>query len=629
MLRRLPPLNAVRAFEAVARNGSVTRAARELSVTQGAVSRHVGTLEQWLGARLFVRTQRGHHAHRRKGRPTFARCAARSTRSTTRRASCSKVPDENLLRLKLPPTFAIRWLVPRLARFHALHPRIDVQITTSHERADFDREDIDACIHSEREPPPGPGFRRLVGEVLLPVCSPRLLTRGAPLASPADLARHVLLCSLNRPDDWPAWLAAAGVPQIDGNSGLKFENAALAYQAAIDELGVMIAQRALVAGRPAHRPAGRADRAALAHAGRLLPRVSALSAAPAHGLRHSRNGSCARRRPPKPNRVFFRGVDRRRVQPEGRRRQDHDRPQPARRDRAAQARPLAIDLDPQCHLTHIFGVHPRNADDSIYGFFMRQRPLDEVAQITKSGVIMLPAHLELAKLDSVLGKGVNVVTRLRQALHAPNATPGPVVIDCCPLLNVLSLNAIFAADLVLVPVSADFLSLKGAEQVERALNALEPVFKRRLPRRYLLTRYDARRRMTRRGRGAHARRCCAKTRSVARVIRENVKLAESPAVGLDVFRHAPGSRGAQRLRGAVRRATGCRLFAVTGAGADEADDAVDVERLEAARYALLLAIDDLAWWYIWRRRRSASCCVAAMIRMFSTRWPCLVRILNP
>ena len=183
MLRRLPPLNAVRAFEAVARNGSVTRAARELSVTQGAVSRHVGTLEEWLGAKLFVRTQRGVTLTRRKGPPTFARCAAHSTRSTTRRASCSKVPDESLLRLKLPPTFAIRWLVPRLARFHALHPRIDVQITTSHERADFDREDIDACIHSEREPPAGPGFRRLVGEVLLPVCSPRLLTRGLPLAT--------------------------------------------------------------------------------------------------------------------------------------------------------------------------------------------------------------------------------------------------------------------------------------------------------------------------------------------------------------------------------------------------------------------------------------------------------------
>ena len=209
----------------------------------------------------------------------------------------------------------------------------------------------------------------------------------------------------------------------------------------------------------------------------------------------------------------------------------------------AKQRPLAIDLDAQCHLTHVFGVYPAHADESVYSFFVRQRPLDEIAQVTKSGAILCPAHLELAKLDALLGKGGNVVTRLRHALHAQGAVPGPVVIDCCPLLNVLSLNAIFAADLLLVPVAADFLSLKGAEQVERALNALEPVFKRRLPRRYVLTRFDVRRRMSaaveeRMGEMLRADEVCV-TR-----IRENVKLAESPAVGLDIFRHAPGSRGA-------------------------------------------------------------------------------------
>jgi len=206
-------------------------------------------------------------------------------------------------------------------------------------------------------------------------------------------------------------------------------------------------------------------------------------------------------------------------------------------------RPLAIDLDPQCHLTHIFGVQARLADDTMYSFFLRQRPLDEIAQITRSGVVLCPSHLELAKLDSLLGKGVNIVTRLRMALHQPQSLPNAVIIDCCPLLNVLSLNAIFAADLVLIPVSADFLSLKGAEQVERALNALEPVFKRRLPRRYVLTRYDARRRMS----AAVVDQMAAMLRAeeiCATRIRESVKLAESPAVGLDIFRHAPDSRGA-------------------------------------------------------------------------------------
>jgi chromosome partitioning protein len=160
------------------------------------------------------------------------------------------------------------------------------------------------------------------------------------------------------------------------------------------------------------------------------------------------------------------------------------------------ARPLGIDLDPQAHLSHIFGVQPRLADDSVFSFFVRQRPLGDLAVITRSGVALCPSHLELSKLDSVLGKGVNVVTRLRTALRGAERQDAPVVIDCCPLLNVLSLNAVFACDLLLVPVSADYLALQGAQAVDRALNALEPVFRRRLPRRYVLTRYDGRRRMS-------------------------------------------------------------------------------------------------------------------------------------
>ena len=245
MSRRLPPLNAVRAFEAAARNASFTRAARELFVTQGAVSRHVATLESWLGAKLFTRTQRGIELTA-KGSAYFRLLKGALDQIDHATQQLQHAPDENLLRLKLPPTFAIRWLVPRLAGFHAMHPTIDVQITTSHDTADFDREDVDVCIHSDREPPAGPGYRRLFGEVLLPVCSPGLVKRGPALKHPRDLARHVLLCSLHRPRDWPTWLAVAGADDIDGNSGLKFENAALAYQAVIDELGVMVAQLALV-----------------------------------------------------------------------------------------------------------------------------------------------------------------------------------------------------------------------------------------------------------------------------------------------------------------------------------------------------------------------------------------------
>jgi|SRR5690348_5353539 len=223
------------------------------------------------------------------------------------------------------------------------------------------------------------------------------------------------------------------------------------------------------------------------------------------------------------------------------------------------ARPLGIDLDPQAHLSGIFDTRPRLADDSIYSFFVRQRPLADVAQITASGVILCPAHLELTKLDTLLGKGVNVITRLRLGLRQDLRT-GPVVIDCCPLLGVLSLNAIFACDLLLVPVSADYLALEGAQQVERALRALEPVFKRRLPRRYVLTRFDARRKMS--SDVAELMALAFRPEEICETrIAENVSLAESPARHLDVFRHAPQSRGAQDYRTLVDELVGAGLVA--------------------------------------------------------------------
>ncbi|MDR1708925.1 MAG: transcriptional regulator GcvA [Candidatus Accumulibacter sp.] len=245
MSRRLPPLNAVRAFEACARSTSFTRAAEELCVSQGAVSRHIASLEEWLNVKLFRRVHRGIELTP-QGSTYFriVKSALDQVEAATNRLKRS--PDEKRLRLKLPPTFALRWLIPRLARFHALNPGIDVQITTSHDPADFEREDVDISIYSWGEPPSGPGYRRLLGEELLIVCAPGLLERGAPLKTPQDLCRHVLLCSLHRTQDWPAWLAAVPEAQVDGNSGLKFENAALAYQAAIDELGVMVAQYAFV-----------------------------------------------------------------------------------------------------------------------------------------------------------------------------------------------------------------------------------------------------------------------------------------------------------------------------------------------------------------------------------------------
>ena len=191
---------------------------------------------------------------------------------------------------------------------------------------------------------------------------------------------------------------------------------------------------------------------------------------------------------------------------------------------------------------------------------MRQRPLDEVSQITGSGVIVCPGHLELTKLDTLLGRSVNVITRLRAALKTRDVAPGSVVIDCCPLLGILSLNAIFACDLIVIPVSADYLALQGAQQVERSLNALEPVFKRRLPRRYLLTRFDARRKMSSEVSDLMAMAFRADEICATRIA-ENVSLAESPGRQLDVFRHAPQSRGARDYQALVEELAGAGFVA--------------------------------------------------------------------
>ena len=211
--------------------------------------------------------------------------------------------------------------------------------------------------------------------------------------------------------------------------------------------------------------------------------------------------------------------------------------------RAGEA-PLAIDLDPQAHLTHLSGVTPPPAEASIYAHFRDNKLLAEIVCDTGRGWSLLPAHLELAKVDTQFGKGPNILNRLNFALTRENLNGvRPVIIDCCPLLGVLSLSAIFAADKVLVPVSADYLAVKGALQVEKTLNALGPVLKKRIERRYVITRFDGRRKMSwdiyNSFRERFGQDLC-ETR-----IAESVSIAESPFAEQDVFMHAPSSRGAK------------------------------------------------------------------------------------
>ncbi len=206
--------------------------------------------------------------------------------------------------------------------------------------------------------------------------------------------------------------------------------------------------------------------------------------------------------------------------------------------------PLAIDLDPQAHLTALSGVTINGSEQSLYAHYRDNKPLADIIQDTGRGWHLLPAHLELAKIDTQFGKGPNILNKLKFALIREQLNGvRPVIIDCCPLLGVLSLSAIFAADKVLVPVSADYLAVKGAMQVEKTLNALGPVLKKRIARCYVITRFDARRKMSweidRDFREKFGAEVC-ETR-----IAESVSIAESPFAEKDVFDHAPDSRGAK------------------------------------------------------------------------------------
>lgn len=202
-----------------------------------------------------------------------------------------------------------------------------------------------------------------------------------------------------------------------------------------------------------------------------------------------------------------------------------------------------MDLDPQSHLTRILGALPKDPKESLFGFYANALPLNSLKVDWPNIGWLMPSHGQLMKVDSLFGKGPSALLRLKQGLDTYDTVEKrTVLIDCCPYVGVLSLNSIFAADFLLVPVSTDYLSMQGAQQIERTLAALEPVLKRRVPRRYLLTRFDRRRRLS-----DEIRRIMTENYGdelCETVITESVSLAESPSVGMDVFSHQPDSRGA-------------------------------------------------------------------------------------
>jgi LysR family glycine cleavage system transcriptional activator len=245
MPRRLPALNALKAFEAAARYESFTRAARELCVTQGAVSHQVKALEAELGLKLFNRERQrlvitdAGRAYLNVVRDAFDRIASGTEQLLQRQTA-------GVLTVSTSPNFAAKWLVHRLGRFAEAHPSIDLRVSASLHHVDFAREDVDLAIRHGDAQASGLHVTRLCAEELFPVCSPKLLQGGNALRKPADLSRHTLL-HVNDRQDWGKWLEAAGAKHVDVSRGPILNQASMAIDAAIDGQGVALARSALAA----------------------------------------------------------------------------------------------------------------------------------------------------------------------------------------------------------------------------------------------------------------------------------------------------------------------------------------------------------------------------------------------
>ncbi|MBI5256640.1 MAG: LysR family transcriptional regulator [Burkholderiales bacterium] len=246
---RLPPLDLLVSFEAVARRGSITQGAAERFITQSAMSRQIQALEEWLGTPLFERRHRA-LALTEAGRRLLVACTQALVPLRDTLADI-RAPQRHLpLAVTTTPSFAALWLIPRLAGFTREHPGVDVRLDATFERRDLVRDGFDLAVRYG--PAASVGGERLFGEAIVPVCSPALLRqRGVPLQTPADLARHTLLQVIDTsangmPVEWDTWLQALGLAHVAPRSRLTFSNYNETIAAAVAGQGMALGRRPLI-----------------------------------------------------------------------------------------------------------------------------------------------------------------------------------------------------------------------------------------------------------------------------------------------------------------------------------------------------------------------------------------------
>jgi LysR family glycine cleavage system transcriptional activator len=244
MRTSLPPLIAVRAFEAAARYGSFVRAADELNITPAAVSQQVRYLEERLAVRLFTRHARGVQLTRvGSDYATMLTMALDQIAAATVRAQTAD--EVGTLTISTTPSFAAKWLMPRLIRFQNRHPELDVRLSTSNALTDFKLGDIDLSVRYGKGRWPGLQSELLLETDRFPVCSPALRDGLQPLRRPKDLGKHTMLHV--KTDEWAEWLSFAGLGGMAWKRGPQYSDAGLVTQAAVEGHGVALGQRVLVA----------------------------------------------------------------------------------------------------------------------------------------------------------------------------------------------------------------------------------------------------------------------------------------------------------------------------------------------------------------------------------------------
>jgi LysR family transcriptional regulator, glycine cleavage system transcriptional activator len=265
----LPPLNAIRAFEAAARRGSFAEAAKDLHVTHWAIGKQIRFLEDWLGVPLFERRTRG-VALTDQGADLLTDVSSALSRlaSATGRLRGPETPRRvsGVVRINVLPSIALRWLLPRLAKFQEAYPSVEVRVSTTSRKLRYVGTAFDVGIRTTTEHGSGIQCETLMPDRRLPVCSP-LVLRDRPVETVHDLRRHVLLHSSTTRAAWPQWFAAAGAPNLKPARVLEFDHVYLQIQAAVDGLGIALGSLPLIeadiaAGRlicPLPAPELRAD----------------------------------------------------------------------------------------------------------------------------------------------------------------------------------------------------------------------------------------------------------------------------------------------------------------------------------------------------------------------------------